>query len=147
MKVFVVRALTRVCEWVDDVAYRPAVVKLTIHFPRWWSCDLTRLSIHLDERWRAGYWEDRDWEPEGLCQACHRRAAWLVIGGRWDDEPELWDEGEEPGWLDQNPVHVCQWCRPEFGPTDRDDEAAVNRTLAKAGRESIAWRWRRRRPE
>jgi hypothetical protein len=31
--------------WIDEVAYRPAVVKVTMPLPRWWRCDLARLSM------------------------------------------------------------------------------------------------------
>jgi hypothetical protein len=53
-----VRVLNRLCELVDEVAYRPAVVKLTLRLPRWWRCDLARLATRLDERWPTGRCSD-----------------------------------------------------------------------------------------
>jgi hypothetical protein len=129
---------------VDDVAYRPAVVKLTRWLPRWWSCQFAHLSMMLDERWGTGYWKSDQAPPIpiGLCDACGRRAAWLVIGGSYDEEPEIWEKGEEPDYLDLHPIHVCAWCRPVFDPSRRDDKAAVDAALADARTRSIAWRWR-----
>jgi hypothetical protein len=132
---------------VDAVAYRPAIVKLTIWLPRWWNCDFVRLSMWLDDQWGAGYWDEFEWVPGGLCDACHRRAAWLQVGGAWDDEDYEGDEGEEPEYFDLHPVYLCFWCKPELGSAVRDDKATVNRALAEAGRASIAWRWRSRTPE
>ena len=53
-----------------------------------------------------------------MCDACHRRAAWLETGGSWNDDDFEWDEDEEPGYRD------------------------LHASLAEAGDESIAWRWR-----
>ena len=71
--------LNTACTAVDYVAYRPAVVKLTSPLPRWWRCDLARLSIYLDARWGCGYWgsESAPARPERLREVCQRRAAWL----------------------------------------------------------------------
>jgi hypothetical protein len=67
-----------------------------------------------------------------------------VIGGSWEDEPELWSQDEVPRYLDRHPVGVCFWCKPELGYEAGDSKASVDRALAEAGRESIAWRWRTR---
>lgn len=136
------RGLNRLCMWVDYIAYRPAIVRLTIRLPRWWNCHFVRLSMWLDDRWETGYWDELEWAPDGLCEACNRRAAWLMIGGSWVDEPEIWDEDEEPEYLDRHPVHICFWCMPIFDTSERDDKAAIDLALVEAGRESIAWSWR-----
>src|SRR4051794_33226606 len=101
----VIGALNAACTAVDAVAYRPVVVRLTLPLPRWWRCDLARLSMRLDDRWSTGYWSSdaAPAAPDGLCDACQRRAAWLVVGGR--------DEGAEADgdafFLADHPVHLC----------------------------------------
>jgi hypothetical protein len=117
-----------------------------MRLPRWWNCELARLSIWLNDRWGTHHWVG-SWAPGGPCDACHRRPSWLVIGGSWIDEPEIWDEGEEPEYLDVHPVEVCFWCKPDLGSADRDDRAGVELALREAGRQSVAWRWRSRRLE
>lgn len=132
------RTLNRVCTWVDDVAYRPVVVKLTRRLPRWWNCQLAHLSIKLDERWNTGYWrsESAPPVPDGLCEACGRRAAWLVIGGADPDE-EL---DQDVTYLDKNPIHICAWCMIDSAlPISNRAERAF--ALADAGERSIALRW------
>jgi hypothetical protein len=42
-QVLVHSGLNQLCMLVDAVAYRPAIVKLTIWLPRWWNCDFVRL--------------------------------------------------------------------------------------------------------
>jgi hypothetical protein len=140
LQLLTVRALNGLCGWVDQVAYRPAILKLTEPLPRWWNCQLADASVKLDGRWRTGYWDS--WGPGGPCDACHRRASWLEIGGRWQDEEEEWDEDEVPDYLDMHPVHVCFWCMPVFRASDRNDKAAVEHALREARRKSISWRWR-----
>jgi hypothetical protein len=56
-KLRLVRALNTACRAVDDVAYRPAVVRLTMPLPRWWNCELAHLSMRLDDHWGTGYWK------------------------------------------------------------------------------------------
>jgi hypothetical protein len=70
MKRLVVAGLDRADQILDEVLYRPAVVKLTESLPRWWLCDLSKLSIRLDERWSTGYWNSESWAPGPPCEAC-----------------------------------------------------------------------------
>lgn len=131
----VVIALGWACTLIDWLAYRPAVVKLGTYVPRWWCCDLARLSMRLDDRWATGYWESPNAPPAPLspCDACGRRGGWLVVGGS--------DEGKcSHDYLAQHPVVLCGWCRPEFpeAPRTRDD---VTRSLREAGERSISWAW------
>ena len=51
-QVLVHRGLNQLCMLVDAVAYRPAIVKLTIWLPRWWNCDFVRLSMWLDDQFK-----------------------------------------------------------------------------------------------
>lgn len=138
LKRSIVRALNTACTWVDDVVYRPAVVRLTLPLPRWWSCQLAKLSMRLDDRWGTAYWESDEAPaaPQGLCEACARRAAWLVIGGtdEEDDEPAEY-------FLASRPVHLCGWCRFD-GDRAIESEDDLARALSEARTRSIAWRWR-----
>lgn len=138
VKLRVVRALNGLCTWVDDLAYRPVVVKLTRWLPRWWSCQLAHLSMKLDKRWDTGYWKSANAPPvpDGLCEACGRRAAWLVIGGA--DPNEKLDQ--DVTYLDQNPIHICAWCMIDSAlPISNRGERDF--ALADAGERSIAFRW------
>lgn len=56
MKRFVVAGLDRADQILDEVLYRPAVVKLTERLPRCWLCDLSKLSMRPDVRWSTSYW-------------------------------------------------------------------------------------------
>ena len=96
----------------------------------------------LDDRWGVGYWSSdaAPAVPEGLCDACKRRAAWLVVGGRWDDD-DLADEDDDPSFLTQHPVHLCGWCRFE-GEGPIETHADLERALNRARQRSIAWNWR-----
>lgn len=129
----VVAVLEKVDEAVDEVLYRPAVVKAFGWLPRWWRCDVARLSMVIDDRWDLGWWDDAGIAPGGVCEACGRRAAIHVLGGA--------DEEREPAemYLDTRPIYVCGWCHP-VGPMP--DEAAVQRALAAARARSVSWRWR-----
>ncbi len=135
----IVRATHSACLLVDEVLYRPAVVKVTGRLPRWWSCELARLSMWLDERWQTGFWSASDAPPapQGLCEACGRRAAWLVAWD-WDyDPPEDPPEDFNVHW----PVHLCGWCSPdvESPPASEEELARIQReTRAR----SVSWRWR-----
>src|SRR5437868_8798830 len=93
MRCAIVAALNSACVAVDSVAYRPAVVWLTQPLPRWWACGLAKLSMRLDDRWGTQFWtgEDAPATPEGVCAACRRRAAWLLLGG--DPEAEMDESG------------------------------------------------------
>jgi hypothetical protein len=151
MRRFVVWALATADELVDEVLYRPAIVRAFRWLPRWWRCDLARLSMALDDRWRLRWWRDEGGaEPGGVCEACGRRAAWLEFGGPWAEGDED-DEDEDdacPGggerrvsWLDDHTVHVCGWCTGA-GDGALFTEEEVRRNLAQAGAASVAWRWR-----
>lgn len=133
MKRIIVLALARVDEVLDAVLYRPAVVKAFLWLPRWWLCDLAKLSMRLDDRWRTGYWDDAGIAPGDPCDACGRRASIHVYGGA---DPDL---GTIDDYMEDHPVHVCGWCHLS-GPML--DEADVERELALARADSVAWRWR-----
>jgi hypothetical protein len=116
----IVCGLNETCALIDEIAYRPAVIRLTERLPFWWSCGLGRLSARLDTRWGTDIWGD--WAgPEAKCAACRRRAAWLVVG-----------EGE-------NEVALCGWCR-----LDSDPELPMEERLARARERSVGWHWRQR---
>jgi hypothetical protein len=138
IKLGLVRGMNRACLWVDEIAYRPAVMKLTNRLPRWWSCHLAHLSMKLDDRWGTGYWDSDEAGPVpgGPCAACGRRAAWLVIGGYEEDEDE---EGEN--YLARHPIEVCGWCRLE-SDSPIQNPAELERALDLAREKSISWRWR-----
>jgi hypothetical protein len=128
-----VLALAKVDEALDEVLYRPAVVKAFSWLPRWWLCDLARASMWLDDRWRTRWWQAAGIEPGGPCQACGRRAAIHVYGGS--------DPGAEPvdDYLESHPVFVCGWCKLDSPVTD---EADLRRKLDRARARSVSWRWR-----
>jgi len=133
-----VSALDRACGVVDEVAYRPAVVKATLWLPRWWHCDLARLSVWLDKRWDTGYWtgEEAAAAPDGVCEACQRRAAWLVIGGRdWMD-----DIPPDGSYMEAHPVRVCSWCQLHPGAPIESAEQLAD-AVARARDRSVSWRW------
>jgi hypothetical protein len=132
----VVRALDAGCNAIDGVAYRPAVVKLTRRLPWFWCCQLGRLSVRLDDRWHAGHW-NLGGAPGGLCEACHRRAAWLEMGGYAD---EL-DAGDPEDYLATHRVLLCSWCKPHI---DRPvtDAKELQKVLADSASRSVAWSWR-----
>jgi hypothetical protein len=145
LRLAVVRGLDTACGLIDDVAYRPAVVKLTAALPWFWCCHLARLSQKLDERWQTGYWDGPDAPPvpNGPCEACGRRASWLVMGGLYLEEPEIFEPGEEPDFMDTRPAYLCSWCKPDGDPSNRPRDAEeLRRLLDDAGNRSIAWRWR-----
>ena len=119
-------------DWLDAIMYRPVIVRAFMWLPRWWLCDLAKLSIALDERWGVGHWNDDKAWPGRPCEACGRRASIHTYGGRDRDETPT---GE---FLDTRTVQVCGWCRPD-GPMMNEDD--VQQQLAKARRRSIAWRW------
>jgi hypothetical protein len=132
----VVNALNRACTLIDAVTYRPFIVKLTERLPRWWGCQLAHLSMRLDDRWGTGYWasDDAPAAPEGLCDACRRRPAWLVIGG-------VEHEAGEASYLERHPVQLCGWCRLEISSPPQSEQE-LNRILADARARSVSWRWR-----
>lgn len=134
MKGVLIRVLARADEALDAVLYRPAVVKAFIWLPRWWLCDLAKLSIALDDRWKVGYWDEAGIVPGGPCEACGRRASIHVYGGRDPDE-------EVMGYfMEGRPVSTCGWCHLGTILNDAD----LERELALARADSVAWRWSRR---
>jgi len=138
-KRLIVRGLNRACELVDYLAYRPAIVKLTKWLPGWWHCQLSHLSMSLDARWKTGYWDSSlaPPPPEGICDACGRRAGWLVVGGI-DSEDEDQDARD---YLDEHPVHLCGWCQLDVSQRPRS-RSELDRILREAAARSISWRWR-----
>jgi len=123
-----VRAIAMADGALDEVLYRPAVVKAFAWLPRWWGCELARLSMALDDRWQTSYWRAAGIEPSGACEACGRRAAIHVIGG-----------GGCAGVLAHREVYLCGWCQVRGKIADEEDLAEV---LADARRDSVSWRWR-----
>jgi hypothetical protein len=136
MKRALVTTLAKIDEAVDEVLYRPAVVRAFRLVPRWWLCDLAKLSIWLDDRWRVGYWDDAI-VPGGACEACGRRAAIHVIGGTEGlDVEDLTDEeiaacGREVG--------LCGWCQVRGQILN---EQQLQQALREATTESVSWHWR-----
>ena len=145
MKRAIVAGLEKLDEAIDEIAYRPTVVKAFMWVPRWWQCDLARLSVRLEERWDTGFW-DWDWiVPGATCEACGRRASIHLYGGPIDDEPDDYeaDDTEEDIWagsvLSDRAIHLCGWCHLQ-GPILTEEDLA--RELRAARADSIAWRWR-----
>ena len=134
MRRLLVAALARADLLVDEVLYRPAVVKAFAWLPRWYLCDLAKLSLRLEDRWHTGWWDEKGWAPGGRCDACGRRAAWIVLGG---PEP-----GEEPtgSYLETHPIETCGWCLFDVEPFAGPE--ALARGLAAARVRSVSWRWR-----
>lgn len=129
--------IAKVDEALDEVLYRPAVVKAFGWLPRWWLCDLAKLSMALDDRWGLGYWDEVGVAPGDACEACGRRAAIHVYGGCEDDEPATGDES----FLVERPVFTCGWCHLRKLISGPEDLATA---LADARRDSVSWRWRGR---
>lgn len=132
MKRVLILVLAKVDEALDEVLYRPAVVKAFIWLPRWWLCDLAKVSIALDDRWKIGYWDEVGIVPGRACEACGRRASIHVYGGRDPDEDPVSD------FLESRPVFTCGWCHLT-GPML--NEGDVERELALARADSVGWRW------
>ena len=134
MRRAVVVVADRADDVLDELLYRPAVVKATEWLPRWWQCDLARLSRRLDERWQVGWWDQESIVPGSLCAACGRRASIHVYGGVDPD-----DEDPPTDLLARTPVEVCGWCRLDGQISTQDD---LQRALAAARSRSVSWRWR-----
>jgi hypothetical protein len=135
-------ALAKVDAAVDAVLYRPVIVKAFVKLPRWWQCDLARLSILLDDRWQTGYWGE--WiVPGGPCDVCGRRAAIHVYGGHdADDAASLDEDRNRPDGasvLDDREVHTCGWCHLRGEIWTEED---LSRAMDEARADSVAWRWR-----
>jgi len=82
VKLRVVRALNGLCTWVDEVAYRPVVVKITRWLPRWWCCQLAHLSMKLDKRWDTGYWKSAN--APRFPTARVMRVSGGLVGWQWE---------------------------------------------------------------
>lgn len=135
MKRTVVAALAKLDEAIDEVRYRPLVVKVFAWVPRWWLCDLAKFSMVLDDRWNAGYWDEAGIAPGDACEACGRRAAIHLYGGREDvamNNSAAW-------FLDDRPVYLCGWCHLRG---DINSEQELQAGLTAARRDSVSWRWR-----
>ena len=94
-----------------------------------------------DDRWGTGYWagDGAPACPQGLCEACGRRAAWLVVSG-YADEHDDDDRDTDDSFLSRRAVHLCGWCRlDEEMPVP--DDPSLQRALAGARNKSVAWRW------
>jgi hypothetical protein len=128
-----VAALALADEAVDEVLYRPAVVKAFAWLPRWYLCDLAKLSLRLDDRWHTGRWDADSWVPGGPCDACGRRAATTVLGGLEPGDDLVGD------YLERHPLHLCGWCDVEGRILSAEDARPA---LAAARVRSVAWRWR-----
>lgn len=118
LRPLIVRGLAWACRALDEILYRPAVVKATMWLPRWWTCELAKISVALDDRWNVGYWPDG--APDGTCEVCGRRAAWL--------------EFDHAG----RSVSVCGWC--PTSPFTQNHPA--NDAFAASRARSIRWSWR-----
>ena len=97
--------------------------------------------MFLDDRWGTGYWagDGAPASPQGLSEACERRAAWLVVSG-YADEHDDDDRDTDDSFLSRRAVHLCGWCRlDEEMPVP--DEPSLQRALAGARNKSVAWRW------
>jgi hypothetical protein len=138
VKRFVVVALSKLDEALDEVLYRPAVVKAFAWVPRWYHCDLARLSIALDKRWEVGWWDE--YGPSGVCEACGRRGAFIMLGG-WDEDLMGSRTTDDNRFLYDREVCLCGWCHLPPGPSP-DSEEELQVALRKARADSIAWRWR-----
>ena len=135
MKRFVVAGLDRADRVLDQLLYRPAVVKLTARLPRWWLCDLSKLSIRLDDRWSIGYWDAESLAPGPPCDACGRRASIFEVGG--------WAEGEagaDEEFMAKRTVALCGWCKLPTGSITSEGE--LQAAMREARERSVSWRWR-----
>jgi hypothetical protein len=136
MKRTIVVALAKCDEALDELLYRPAVVKAFLWVPRWWQCDLAKFSMLLDDRWVVGYWDEAI-PPNGPCEACGRRAAIHVIGGT--DGLDVDDMTDEEIAACGRPVDVCGWCQVRGQILN---EEQLQQALRDAAEDSISWRWR-----
>ena len=136
MKRAIVVGLAKVDGALDEVLYRPAVVKAFAWVPRWWQCDLAKFSMALDDRWLVGYWSEAI-PPGRPCEACGRRAAIHVYGGTEGLDIEDWTDEEIAA--SGRPVELCGWCQIR-------GEVLTEEQLQRAGRDaaadSVSWRWR-----
>jgi hypothetical protein len=102
----VVAGTARVDAALDWVLYRPAVVRATLAFPRWWRCDLAKVSMRLDDHWQLGWWA-AEVRPGGECAACTQRTAIFAYGGECSQEADCLDCAEDAGGiLHRDPIAV-----------------------------------------
>jgi hypothetical protein len=137
----VVTGLNRCCELVDEIAYRPAVIRLTLPLPRWWRCEFSHLSMRLDARWNLGLWDtgrERTLAPGGECDICHRRPAMHEVGGSMED---LGVEADG-SYMEAHPLQTCGWCKLPYGEIGNDQQFAAGISDARARSISLRrWRW------
>ncbi len=128
-----VRALNAACTGVDAVAYRPVVVRLTQRLPSWWGCQVAHASMKLDERWHTGFWPSgaAPAAPDGPCDACQRRAGWLVVGGDHEETDSTDD------YLASHPVQLRGWCELDFQSPPRN-RSELQRALDAARARSVS---------
>jgi hypothetical protein len=143
MRLWAVILLAKMDGLVDEIAYRPAVVRALSWSPAFWSCQAAKLSIRLDKRWATGYWTDDDGYPGPLCEACGRRASNSVVGG-WDDDLDGPRTTDNVAFLDDREVPLCGWCfiAGEDQPILNEEALQVALRKAKARSTSWTWRWR-----
>jgi hypothetical protein len=135
----VVAGVARVDAALDGVLYRPAVVRATLAFPRWWRCDLAKLSMWLDDRWQVGWWGDEG-RPGGECAVCARRPSIFEYGGECSQDAECLDCPEPADdILHRDSIAVCGWCTLEGQILTGED---LDEALRAARSRSVAWRWR-----
>jgi hypothetical protein len=82
--------------------------------------------------------------PGSRCQACKRRAAWLVVGGSSDGEllEDYEDHDRECGsYVATREVELCGWRRLDPDASIRTP-AGLDGELARAGAASTGWHWR-----
>lgn len=132
----ILASLERACNLADWIVYRPAIISATKRFPRWWRCDLARLSVWLDERWQTGYWADRG--PGPMCTICQRRAAWLQVGGSWAEIGP--DDGGH--FMEKHELHLCFWCSRSLPIGEITNQRELDDWIGAARRRSISWSWR-----
>lgn len=131
----VVAGLDQACRIVDAIMYRPFMVKLTERLPAHWHCQLGAVSVALDDRWGTNYWDGM--EPTELCEACGLRAAWLEIGGRYDEGDA--DELDDDWFMATRPVQICGWCKVDADATIENEEQ-LQTALARAKAQSVRWK-------
>jgi hypothetical protein len=130
----IVAALDLACRVIDKVLYSPFVVRALRSMPWFWHCQLANVSIRLDDRWSTGHWLGAF--PDGLCEACQRRAAIFVIGSNdlEDDLEEDLEDDLEQSSSTTNPIRICGYCKlavPISSPEDREREILAARRRSR----------------
>ncbi len=141
----IVTALWRMDDYVDWILLRPVTVQLFSFLPRWWQCELAKLSERLDERWKTGVWNIQ-LDPNvnerlivgPVCDACRKRASSVTVGpmGEGGDT-----EGHEQGFFDTHEIGLCSWCAPEFRDEGIESEADLQKELERVRDRTVSWRW------